>query len=75
MSGASVAVAIINVDDFRSINEGLGPARSADHVLVDIAQAIRRSVRLNDVVARLNGDEFGILMHRWVFVPRGDARR
>lgn len=61
VSGASVAVAIINVDDFRSINEGLGPAL-ADHVLVDIAQAIRRSVRLNDVVARLNGDEFGILM-------------
>jgi diguanylate cyclase (GGDEF)-like protein/PAS domain S-box-containing protein len=61
VSGAFVGVAIINVDDFRSINEGLGPSL-ADQVLVEIAQAIRRSVRLNDVVARLNGDEFGILM-------------
>jgi diguanylate cyclase (GGDEF)-like protein/PAS domain S-box-containing protein len=61
VSGAPVAVAIINLDEFRSINEGLGPSL-ADQVLVEIAQAIRRAVRLNDVVARLNGDEFGVLM-------------
>jgi len=61
VSGAAVAVAIVNIDDFRSINEGLGPSL-ADQVLVEIAQAVRRSVRMNDIVARLNGDEFGILM-------------
>ena len=61
VSNTSVAVAIINVDQFRAVNEELGPSL-ADQVLVEIAQAIRRSVRLNDVVARLNGDEFGILM-------------
>ena len=61
ISGASVAVAIINIDEFRSINEGLGPSL-ADQVLVEIAQSVRRAVRMNDIVARLNGDEFGILM-------------
>lgn len=61
VSGAAVSVAIINIDQFRSVNESLGPSL-ADQVLVEIAQAVRRSVRLNDVVARLNGDEFGVLM-------------
>ncbi|MDW3178096.1 MAG: bifunctional diguanylate cyclase/phosphodiesterase [Acidimicrobiia bacterium] len=61
VSSSSVAIAIINVDQFRTVNEGLGPSL-ADQVLVEIAQAIRRSVRMHDVVARLNGDEFGVLM-------------
>ncbi len=61
VSGSSVAIAIINVDQFRAVNEGLGPAL-ADQALVEIAQAVRRSVRMNDVVARLSGDEFGVLM-------------
>ncbi len=61
VSGTGIAVAIINVDQFRTVNEGLGPSL-ADQVLIEIAQAIRRSVRMHDVVARLNGDEFGVLM-------------
>lgn len=61
VSGATIAVAIINVDQFRTVNEGLGPSL-ADQVLIEVAQAIRRSVRIRDVVARLNGDEFGVLM-------------
>jgi len=61
VSGSPVAVAIINIDQFRAVNEGLGPAL-ADQVLIEVAQAIRRSVRIHDVVARLNGDEFGVLM-------------
>ena len=61
VSGSSVAVAIINVDQFRTVNESLGPAM-ADQVLIEVAQAIRRSVRMHDVVARLSGDEFGVLM-------------
>lgn len=61
VSGASVAVAILNLDDFREINDGLGPSL-ADQVLIEVAQAIRRSVRMSDAVARLSGDEFGVLM-------------
>jgi diguanylate cyclase (GGDEF)-like protein/PAS domain S-box-containing protein len=61
VSAASVALAIINIDDFRMINEGYGTS-IADQVLIDMAHRIRQSVRIGDVVARLNGDEFGILM-------------
>ena len=58
---SSVALAVVNLDDFRLINEGYGNA-TADLVLVEVARRIRQSVRLDDAVARLNGDEFGILM-------------
>ena len=61
VSETSVAMAIINIDDFRLINEGYGTA-VADQLLVDLAYRINQSVRIDDVVARLNGDEFGVLM-------------
>ena len=56
-----VSVAIINLDNFREINEGLGPLL-ADQVLIGAAHAVRRSIRLTDSVARLSGDEFAVLM-------------
>ena len=56
-----MALAIINIDDFRMINEGFG-TNVADELLVELAHRVRQAVRLDDSVARLNGDEFGILM-------------
>ncbi len=53
-------VAIVDLDDFKTINDALGPER-ADRALVETAQRIRRALRITDVVARLSGDEFGIL--------------
>ena len=61
ISASSVSLAIVNLDDFRLVNEGYGTV-TADQVLIEVAHRIRQSVRLNDIVARLNGDEFGILM-------------
>ncbi len=56
----SVAVAVINVDDFRLINEGYG-TELGDLVLAEIALRFRQATNAEDTVARLNGDEFGIL--------------
>lgn len=56
----SVSVAVINVDDFRLINEGYG-TETGDQVLVELALRLRRTVSAEDTVARLSGDEFGIL--------------
>ena len=56
-----VAIAIIDLDNFREINEGLGPV-VADLTLVEVSQRLRRAVRVGDIVARLNGDEFAVLM-------------
>jgi len=61
ISSSSVSLAIVNLDDFRLVNEGYGTT-TADQVLIEVAHRIRQSVRLDDIVARLNGDEFGILM-------------
>ncbi|MGI9606609.1 MAG: putative bifunctional diguanylate cyclase/phosphodiesterase [Acidimicrobiales bacterium] len=61
VTGDAVAIAIIDLDDFKTINDALGPML-ADRALVETAQRIRRAVRVGDVVARLSGDEFGVLM-------------
>lgn len=61
LAHGQVAVAILNLNNFREINKGLGPVLG-DQLLISTAQSIRRSVRLTDTVARLSGDEFAILM-------------
>lgn len=55
--GNSHAVLLIDIDNFKHINDNYGHA-AGDAVLVNVAKAIRGSVRDGDVVARLGGDEF-----------------
>ena len=57
----NVAVAVINIDDFRLINDGYG-TELGDRLLVELALRIRLSVSEHDTVARLSGDEFGVLL-------------
>ena len=61
VTGSAVAIAIIDLDDFKTLNDALGPML-ADRALIETAQRIRRAVRVGDIVARLGGDEFGVLM-------------
>jgi diguanylate cyclase (GGDEF)-like protein/PAS domain S-box-containing protein len=53
-------VLLIDVDDFRAINESLG-REHGDALLQTVAERLRTAVRNSDTVARLGGDEFGIL--------------
>jgi diguanylate cyclase (GGDEF)-like protein len=53
-------LAMIDVDDFKTINDRNGHA-IGDRVLVAVAESLVRSLRSDDVVARLGGDEFAIL--------------
>lgn len=55
------AVAIIDLDHLKRINDALGHA-AGDRVLCDIANLLRTSMREDDVFARLSGDEFGLLL-------------
>lgn len=56
-----VAVLFLDVDHFKSVNDTYGhPA--GDAVLVEFAKRLRESVRAPDIVARLSGDEFAILV-------------
>jgi len=60
-SGRSFAYVAVDVDNFKSINDARGH-QYGDSVLVRIAQALTRASRSEDVVARLAGDEFVVLL-------------
>jgi len=53
-------VLLIDVDGFRMINETLG-RDNGDIVLKTVAERLQTAVRNSDTVARMGGDEFGIL--------------
>lgn len=55
------AVLFIDTDHFKSINDRFGHA-AGDAVLVNIALRIRSQLRESDLVARLSGDEFAVLL-------------
>src|SRR5579862_1028542 len=52
---------LVDLDDFRLINETWGLS-AGDVLLRDIARRIKESIRPNDYLARVEGDEFMILM-------------
>nr|BFE61619.1 bifunctional diguanylate cyclase/phosphodiesterase [Dactylosporangium thailandense] len=56
------AVLLIDLDDFKLINDTLGHA-VGDEVLMTVAERLRGAVRAEDVVARLGGDEFAAMLY------------
>jgi len=60
-TGKALAFAMIDVDDFKRINDTRGHA-GGDAALVTFANALRESTRATDVPARFAGDEFALVM-------------
>lgn len=60
-SGAGGAVLLLDLDDLKYVNDSLGH-RTGDKLLTGLAQLLRQHVRANDMLARLDGDEFAILV-------------
>jgi diguanylate cyclase (GGDEF)-like protein/PAS domain S-box-containing protein len=56
------ALLYLDIDFFKQINDRYGHA-SGDDVLVEFARRLRACVRSTDLVARLAGDEFTVLLH------------
>jgi diguanylate cyclase (GGDEF)-like protein/PAS domain S-box-containing protein len=57
-----VMVALVDLDDFKLINDSLGH-NVGDELLKAVAERMVRCVRRTDTVARLGGDEFVIVMY------------
>jgi diguanylate cyclase (GGDEF)-like protein len=60
-NGYPVAVAYIDLDDFKRVNDSSGHAEG-DRVLNRVALTLRHAVRRSDVLARLGGDEFAVFL-------------
>lgn len=67
--GKPFAVAVMDCDHFKLINDDLGH-HEGDHVLQVIAATIRSNIRKTDLLARLGGDKFGVVFSH---VPEFEA--
>jgi diguanylate cyclase (GGDEF)-like protein len=68
---APLAVAVVDLDHFKSVNDRDSHA-AGDAVLRTVAHALRTSLRCDDMVARHGGDEFVILLPRTT-LPAAEA--
>jgi diguanylate cyclase (GGDEF)-like protein len=68
-TGETLALAILDVDDFKAVNDARGHA-GGDEALQAIARAMRTATRETDFPARFAGDEFALVMPR---TQRDDA--
>ncbi|MCX5495261.1 EAL domain-containing protein [Kaistia dalseonensis] len=60
-TGGKIGVLLVDLDHFKRVNDMLGHY-AGDQLLIDITQAMQRCVRSTDVLARMGGDEFVVLM-------------
>jgi len=61
----TVAVVMLDLDDFKKVNDVYGHG-IGDHLLQQVADVLRATVRATDVVCRVGGEEFAVIL------PAGD---
>lgn len=60
-SGESLSVALLDIDNFKMLNDHHGHA-AGDSALKHLAGVIKRAVRPTDIVTRMGGEEFVVIL-------------
>ena len=60
-SGASLSMLVLDIDDFKRVNDELGH-KKGDEALVAVAEIVRRNLRKVDLAFRYGGEEIVILL-------------
>ena len=60
--GGVASCSLVDIDHFKTINDRFGHP-VGDEVLIGFAERLKWSVRPTDVVTRIGGEEFAIIMH------------
>jgi len=57
---SKLAILFIDLDRFKNINDSFGHT-AGDHLLIHLSERLKKTVRLEDTISRISGDEFIIL--------------
>jgi len=63
-NGRKMAVCMLNIDHFKRINDSLGHG-GGDALLVHVAEQLKSVAQPGDIIARIGGDEFVVLMPKF----------
>jgi len=70
--GSMLGLMFLDLDRFKGVNDTLGH-HYGDKLLVAVSQRIEQSVRNGDIVARMGGDEFAVLLENMSDVHAAEA--
>lgn len=70
--GEQISLLIIDIDYFKTVNDTYGHEKG-DEVLVSVAEAVHSCIRAQDIVVRIGGEEFLVIMPRCPLEKAGEA--